>query len=232
MIKGIVFDKDGTLLDYEEFWVPVAKTAITELLDKNGYSRELLPSLMNSVGAYDGISGLLCYGTYGDIAVALSSTLKDLGILHEFSMQEVVDAFENNLHNGNVVPTCDNIISLFEKLKSMGIKIALVTNDNYQVAQKCLTDLKIESFFDAIFADDGINPPKPDPYYMKKFCEQFEFAPDEVIMVGDTTTDMKFAQNSGVMAVGVAKTNDNKMQLLQFTDCIFKDISYILDILK
>ncbi len=232
MIKGIVFDKDGTLLDYEAFWVPVAKTAITELLDKNGYSSDFLPILMEGIGTYDGISGVLCYGTYGDIASALNSTLESLGVSHKFDMQDVAVAFDNNLHNGSIIPTCKNIIPLFKKLKSMGIKTAVITNDNYIVTKKCLKALKIEQFFDATFADDGINPHKTNPYYMKLFCDLFKLTPDEVIMVGDTLTDMEFAQNSGTKVMGVAKKESDKKLLLQYTDCIFDDISYVLELLN
>ena len=64
--KGIVFDKDGTLLDFERCWLPVARHALMTLLDELGLPSELLPDLLAAGGihgeTYD-IDGVFCYGT-------------------------------------------------------------------------------------------------------------------------------------------------------------------------
>ena len=64
--KGIVFDKDGTLLDFERCWLPVARHALMTLLDELELPSELLPDLLAAGGihgeTYD-IDGVFCYGT-------------------------------------------------------------------------------------------------------------------------------------------------------------------------
>lgn len=54
MIKGIVFDKDGTLLCYEEFWVPVARGAIEGLLKTHHLSLQLTQTLLDAMGCDGG----------------------------------------------------------------------------------------------------------------------------------------------------------------------------------
>jgi phosphoglycolate phosphatase-like HAD superfamily hydrolase len=63
---------------------------------------------------------------------------------------------------------------------------------------------------------------------MNKFCEVHSFAKDEVIMVGDTESDILFALNSGVASVGVGKTEENRAFLSALgADAVYPDISYI-----
>ncbi len=54
MIKGIVFDKDGTLLCYEEFWVPVARGSIEGLLKTHHLSLQLTQTLLDAMGCDGG----------------------------------------------------------------------------------------------------------------------------------------------------------------------------------
>ncbi len=233
MIKGIVFDKDGTLLEYEEFWIPVAEGATAELLNEHGYDISLLSPMLDSIHAYDGRRGVLCYGTYTDICNAMNERLRLLRQDAElFTLSEVEHAYAENIKNGRLIPVCDNIKEVFSALHAEGYKIGLVTSDIESIAAMCLKDLGIYEYFDVILADDGVHPSKPDPYHMNDFCERFGLMPSEVMMVGDTLTDMKFAENSGAVGVGVAKDPLDARMLEPKAYAVLNDVSYISEFIK
>ncbi len=223
MIKGIAFDKDGTLMDYDSFWVPVAEGAIKALLDP--HHKESLKDTLNAIGAYDGIKGVLCHGTYTNIADAIN---KAIGT--QFSADEVAEKFADSVGLAKVLPTCENIRPLFERLRGAGYILSVITSDNDSLTRYCLGELGIPDMFDRIYADDGIHPSKPAPYHMQRFLEEWGLEPSEVIMVGDTMTDMKFAENSGVRGVGVGKYATEL--LADKAGYIIPDISHIFSVLE
>ncbi len=232
MIKGIVFDKDGTLLEYESFWVRVAEIAIEEMLCRRGCDKKHLRAMLDSIGAYDGIEGLLCHGTYGSIAQALGDKLEELcPESYGISIEEATDAFERATAGGKISPACKDIRGFFTELKERGILTALVTNDNRNMTEICLRELGINEYFDAVYTIEGDHPPKPDPYYMQRFCREFSLSPSEVFMIGDTLTDMSFAKNSGAYGIGVAKSERDKLTLAPFSYTVLDDISCVLSLI-
>ncbi len=232
MIKGMVFDKDGTLLEYESFWVKVAEIAIAELLERRSCGKKHLRELLDSIGAYDGIAGLLCHGTYASIAQALSDKLAELcPDADKISVGEATEAFERATAGGEITPACKDIRGFFSELKNRGIVTALVTNDNLAMSRMCLRSLGILEYFDAIYTAEGEHPSKPHPYYMQRFCSEFSLSPCEAVMLGDTLTDMSFAKNSGAWGVGVAKKERDKQTLAPHAYAVVEDISCVLSLL-
>ncbi len=227
MIKGIVFDKDGTVLNYEAMWVPIAEYAVKRLLGVSDPS--LNQKVLQAIGAYDGISGILCSGTYGDITEVINGVLKqEKAMLPPIEPAMTAESFFCGMSYGKLEPACQNITGVFSQLKAQGLHIGMVTSDNQEVTSHCLKGLGIASYFDVVYTDDGVHPSKPDPYYLARFCETFDLKPEEVVMVGDTLTDCRFAENAGTHFVGVAKTEQDRQILLTRAAYVVEDISGIL----
>ena len=142
------------------------------------------------------------------------------------------DAYKKSPDCGDIKPTCDDIKGVLSKLKNEGRKLVVVTTDNYEITYKCLDELGIKEFFDAIFADDGTTPTKPDPTCILKYCKECGISIDNAIMVGDTMTDVKFARNAGMTSVGVGSSEKNRQRLMPYADFVIKDVSYIHDVIK
>ncbi len=225
MIRGIVFDKDGTLLDYERFWLPVAEAAIRVLTGDAG-DAFLSAALLDSIGARDGIRGVLCYGTYGMIAERMSEVLRSVG-RDAVTAGETSAAFEACIGHGEIVAACADIGGLFRELRRRGLYLGVVTSDNAALTGVCLDALGLADAFDMILCDDGVTPPKPAPDHMLAFCRRFGLTPDEVIMVGDTRTDLLFARNSGAFGVGVAADEDARVTLTCEGGVVLPDISLL-----
>ncbi|MBQ7901234.1 MAG: HAD family hydrolase [Clostridia bacterium] len=237
-VKAIIFDKDGTLLDFDAFWLTVSKNAINEILKE--ISRQDIPTekILSALGVKNDITdinGVLCRGTYSQIAQEMYNTLIKYGCVCTFDDIEkrTIDAYHRNSDKGIVKATCDNICDVITGLKNMGIKLAVVTTDDPFVTQKCLQLLNIDKLFDIIYTDDGKLPTKPDPYCIYDLCERYGITTSDVIMVGDTVTDMNFAKNGGIKAIGVAKNENNKAILIEnHAYIVIPDISYVFDVLK
>lgn len=230
-IRGIIFDKDGTLIKFDSFWRPVTEKAVMYILRKTKMPLELKDELMTVSGINDGISGLICRGTYSQLARAFEKVLekyrKNVGDIESIT----IEAFTRSMPAGEIVPVCAGIEELFSKLKKSGYMIFLVTTDRREITKKCLDELRLEEFFDEIYTDDGRGYSKPDPYYINMIAEQYGLKKNELIMVGDTVTDMEFAVNGGIRAIAVASDAESRCILKKYTDTIIDDISYLTKLL-
>ena len=231
-VKAVIFDKDGTVLDFDAFWLPVAVKATNLILSKLSAEEVPTEEILESMGVVGGVAsikGSLCFGTYRDMAEDMNKVFKAYG--YDFDVDELtkltVDAYHKSTNAGEIKPTSENIEEVMQMLKGREIKIILVTSDGPAVTEECLKGLGIDKYFDMVFTDDGTHPNKPDPYIINKLCQDYGFDKSEVVMVGDTLSDMKFAENGGIRSVGLAKSEDNKAILFEKTNTVIPDISYL-----
>lgn len=230
-IKAIIFDKDGTLIDFDAFWISVSVNAINYLLADIGAEGIPTDELLGSIGVKGGVSdidGTLCKGTYEEISDAFASVIKK----HGYSVPEdmharVLAAYNKSAHTGTVKPTCDDIADVLGKLKAKGIKLAVVTTDNYEITRYCLDELGITALFDKIYTDDGKTPVKPNPACALDFAEFTDSSKEEIIMVGDTMTDVRFARNAGIFVVGVGACPESRQRLEPYADKVLPDVSHL-----
>lgn len=234
--KYLVFDKDGTLMNFEKFWIKILHISVETTLKRYNAPLNLAQKIYKAFGAdedFVDINGILCAGTYTMMGEAIYNIFSENGIEVDFDelCRTTKEDFYSNYHVGEIVPTCDNIKELFQKISKSGIKSVLVTSDDAFGAKKCLDAFGITEYFDAIYPDDGIHPPKPDPYYIDLLCAEKGAKKSEIVMVGDTFTDMNFAKNAGVKSVAVSKSEKNRKLLEPMADAVIEDISHIFEVI-
>ena len=237
--KAIVFDKDGTLIDYSAFWYPVSKNAMQLIYGRFGVSADSADEMIAYMGVTPertDIRGSLPRGDHTEIFTSIAKKVISLGSDADFMdiVKYAIWAFgEVSKPFGEVKPTCVNMRKVISSLKEKGIFIALITSDEIVGARISLDKLGVLDLFDEIIAHDGHSPAKPHPHYMDDFRARHGFSKDEVIMVGDTETDVLFAKNSGVFGIGVGKEESNRDYLASLgADITLPDISFIPEIVK
>lgn len=89
------------------------------------------------------------------------------------------------------------VISGLNQLKAMGLPIACVTNKPSLFTEPILKANGLSSFFDVVMSGDSLNKKKPDPDQILYICKQLELDPWEVVLIGDSNTDILAAKNAG-----------------------------------
>jgi len=132
--KAIIFDKDGTLIDFDSFWVEVSRHAIKTILNKTGMNTVSTDEILEALGVENGVTridGVLCWGTYGQLGDAIAKALS----LHGYNPNgDDLAAITREAYNlagdkGKVTATCDDVIGTLTELKKRGIILAVVTAD-------------------------------------------------------------------------------------------------------
>lgn len=235
--EAIIFDKDGTLLDFDAFWVTVSVKAIEAVLAEFHQMDVPVGEILEAFGVHDGVTdmnSILCKGTYEQLGQITYEILTRYGCdaSCEAVTKALIEGYNQNADAGDVRPTCPDLVQVLTDLKSKGIKLAVVTTDNMQITRKCLEKLGILDLFDRIYTDDGEVPTKPDPFCVHHFCEFSRVEKDRVVMVGDTMTDMRFAKNAGIPAIGIAKSELNKQVLAPHAHAVIPYPSHIFELLN
>ena len=107
--KAIIFDKDGTLMSFDAFWVSLSVKALEDVQEKFGMSRDLLDVILEAFGVHDGITdinGVLCKGTYAEMGEIVFAILAEHGCTatREDVITEVEHAYSRNAQAGDVKP--------------------------------------------------------------------------------------------------------------------------------
>ena len=200
-IAGILFDKDGTLLDYAKSWVPVNRELA--LMAARGDSA-LADQLMRA-GGMDPVSGhvaadsLLAAGNTGEIARGLV----DAGAV--LSFEEMLGAFDALFASASEmsVPVTDLKV-FFAGLKIQGLKTGIASSDNERSIRALAERFGFLDDVDFIAGYDSGHGCKPEPGMVLGFCAAVGLQPEQVVVVGDNSHDMHMGRNAGVaMTIGV-----------------------------
>ena len=234
---AIIFDKDGTLLDFDAFWVPVTELAVNRVLDKLNMTKAPVEEILVAFGIRDGVTsvdGILCRGTYTEMAEIMYEILKGYGYrdTRESLEASLIEEYGKSTANGLIKPTCPDLAATLAYLKGQNKRLAVVTTDNPDITLTCLKSLGIDGFFDRIYTDDGKMPTKPDPYCLIDFCTAFGVSPERTVVVGDTITDVKFASNAGALSIALVSKENGEKNFADRSTAIISKISQLTEIIK
>ena len=230
-MKGIIFDKDGTLLKFDSFWRPVTEHAVEYILRERKAPPGMKDRMMEAAGLDSGICGLIYRGTYAQLSEAFQNVLEEGGMDADRMDELTLEAFRNSMEAGKIIPACADMDEVFRRLKESGVRLFLVTTDCREITGRCLDKLKIRQYFDEIYTDDDDRGhPKPDPYLIQEIIKKYGMKKEELVMVGDTVTDMEFAGNGGIKAIGVADKEADRRILKRYTETVIDNIGYLPEI--
>ncbi len=208
----IIFDKDGTLIDFTATWVPLIRKRVAFLLKKLGRNGTLEAFLLRSWGI-DPVSGRVdprgpCpVSPRSDEIVIGTMALYQHGYNWDESKQWVAQAFDEADADGDwrqaVVPI-EGIQTFLKRLKGVGCHTALATNDERKDTEAILRHLDIDRLFDMVLCWGEVSPPKPHPETILTICRRLSIPPGETVMVGDSVTDMVMGKRAGVaLTIGI-----------------------------
>lgn len=211
MIKGILFDKDGTLVDFFSLWLQAALEVTPVFLAENQIRADdaMVSYVMEAMGVEGGKvdpRGALAYKSYQEIAEDLCQALAKKGFHVDpaLAQEQLERLFDKSVAGKNVSFTqLADLRQMMRDLKARGICVGLATADTMRSAKSCLKTLGTYRDFDYIGADDGVKRPKPEADMFLEFQHKFHLEPSQIAVVGDTYNDIVFARNNGGTAIGV-----------------------------
>jgi phosphoglycolate phosphatase len=208
----IIFDKDGTLIDFIATWGPLIRKRVAFLLKILGRDGELEAFFLRSWGI-DPLSGRIdprgpCpVSPRSDEIIIGTMALYQKGYPWDEAKQWVAQAFDEADADGDwrekVVPI-KGIQTFLSQMKEHGFRTALATNDERKDTEAILNHLGIGGLFDTILCAGEVNLPKPHPETILSICRQLAIDPKETVMVGDSVADMMTGKRAGVaLSVGI-----------------------------
>ncbi len=192
MIKAVLFDLDGTLLDT----LPDIRLSLNETLAKFGYP--LLSASETRAFIGDGAKRL--------VERALPANAPDLDAVYE-DFRARYAASENALTR-----PFDGIEELLLALKERGIGRAVVTNKPAEAAKKAVAQFFCD-LIDVVCGDSGKYPVKPDPTATLHAASSLGARAEECLFVGDGEADVLTARNADMGGVFVLWGYRSRAQL-------------------
>lgn len=226
----IIFDKDGTLLDFNTMWGGWVVTLAERLEAATGLP--LADELYRSVD-YDPASrtvvagGRLALTPMNEMRLYTHEFLRARGLPPERA-QAVLAATWHAPDPVLLARPLTDLAWLFGSLRARGLQVAVATSDDRGSTLATLAANDAAHLVDVLVcADDGI-PIKPEPHMVFEVCRATGCQPAECVMVGDAVVDLQMARAAGCLGVGVLSGLATAAQLGPWADVLLNNVAELV----
>jgi phosphoglycolate phosphatase len=229
-IRGILFDKDGTLIDFNATWGAVArKMALAAAGDDTSRADYLL-----DLSGYDRATGKF----RPDSVFAAGTNAEVVALWHPDVTQDELPALIENYdaftarEGAACAVALPGVVEALSSLHAAGFRLGLATNDSAAGAEQTLAALGIRDLFDAVYGYESVERPKPAPDVVHTFARHTEFMPAEIAFVGDNSHDLVAgrAAHAGLV-VGVLSGTGTRETLAPLADVMLGSVADLPDYL-
>jgi len=230
-IKGVLFDKDGTLIEVNGTWVPLYRQMLTE--DFSVPAGDVEEMLIK--GGYEPATGVFRAGS----ALAAGTTAQIAELWWPGLSRDELKARVAMIDN-DIAPRAKEFIkplmelsNVFDELRAMGLRLGVATNDSFRSAEAQMNHLDVHHYFEHIIGWDSVVIPKPSGHMIEYFCSKTGLKPEEVAMVGDNGHDMEEARHGGAgLAVAVLTGNSAHSEIAHMADHTLESVADLPALLR
>ena len=226
-IDLVVFDKDGTIVDFGAMWSGWAIALAEALTAATG--RPVAEPLYAMLG-FDPATGSVV--TDGGLAATPMARLRDrtrdvllAGGVNEDDAERALEAAWHAPDPVALARPLTDLPALFDRLRAGGCRIAVATTDDRDPTERTLAALGVADRIDAtVCADDGIAV-KPAPNMVLHLCAMLGVAPARTAVVGDTAADLRMARAAGAgLTLGVLTGVGGRADLEPLADAVIASV--------
>ncbi len=195
MLKAVIFDMDGVLIDSEPFHLTVNEKIFADLGINLGEEEYL-----SFIGT-----------THKD----MWSTIKE-----RYNLPQSVPELVNMQVSGNInyikneeIEEIKGISGLLSKIASENIKIGIASSSPTKVIELAINKLGISDYFSAIVGGEEIDRGKPSPDIFLKAAKRLNTEPSECIVIEDSKNGVLAAKAAGMKCIGFENPNSGNQDL-------------------
>jgi len=228
-IRAILFDKDGTIIDYWSTWLPINRQVA---LFAAGGDQALAAELLRAGGqdpVHDGVQpgSVLAAGSVDDIAAVFAAKL---GPRTPDGLAAGIEAIfrHGGAEHARLVPGASQTLG---ELRRRGYRLGLASNDSIGGLEASLAAHEILGLFDfKVGCDSGFGA-KPGAGMVLAFCAAMAISPAAVAVVGDAPHDLIMGRAAGAgLAIGVLGGTSGRQDLEPYADRVIAGISELLSL--
>jgi phosphoglycolate phosphatase len=201
-IRAILFDKDGTLIDFRATWLSAYEVIVREAFGAD----DALADRLLTAGGYEPATGrldptsVLAAGTNEEIARLWAGIVgrTDVAVL----AKEVNQRFIEHARHSLVAVT--DLPGLFGRLRRRGLRLGIATNDSELALHQQIEQLGVGQLIDFACGFDSGHGAKPGPGMVEAFARTVGLPAGTIAVVGDSLHDLEMARAAGAgLAIGV-----------------------------
>jgi len=224
-----IFDKDGTLIEFELMWAGWVRDLADRLAEANGGRR--LDDVVHDVMGVDIETGRVY--PHGGLAAtpmtrlrqALARAIGDASVARGEANRIVDKAWHAPDPVVLAHPIAD-LPGLFAALRGAGIRIAVATSDDRDPTERTLAHLGVAELVEAVACADDGRPVKPNPAAIHWICRTLGVPESRAAMIGDSPADLAMGRAAGAgLVVGVLTGVGDRATLAAGADVVVASVA-------
>lgn len=182
MLKAVIFDFDGMILDTEAIWFDIYQAWF-----KKNFKYDL------PIEEF-----LWCVGANSD---RLFDYLESERNIKVDRVQFAKDTFDDFLAGSKTLPARAGIEALIIETKELGLQLALATSASLEKPTFHLTRLALIDYFDVIVTSDDVENIKPHPDLFLEALRQLKVEPNEAVVFEDSKSGLEAANKANIPTI-------------------------------
>jgi HAD superfamily hydrolase (TIGR01549 family) len=183
--NAILFDLDGVLVNSFDAWL----AALNDALKVFNYNELTKDEFLNTYWGHD-----------------LFDNIEKMNLTYEVG-EACNNFYKNHIEKIKIYPKTKEIL-----LKLNNYRKGVITNTPKDSAIKVLKQFDIHRHFELILTSNDVKMSKPNPEIVIKSCKLLKLEPREVILIGDTKSDVEAGRAAGCKVIGINVDADYKIK--------------------
>ena len=226
-IKAVLFDKDGTLIDYDQTWAKI-NLRVVRMAAAGDEARAVL---MCEKGGIDPATGSSLpdslFGSGNTVEIAEMLYTNGCPVPRDKLVFDIDTVFQSGADSS--VPLAD-LGKVFRALTAAGFVLGIASNDSETGVLKTMEALNVVDQISFACGYDSGHGAKPSAGMVRAFSASIGTDTSQVAVVGDSRHDMEMARAAGSIAIGVLSGTGTRRSLDGYCDAMLNNVGELPDL--